>query len=70
MSEEAAAPEGDPGLVESLGAAALDLFEGARGLYSVFVRTLYYTVYGRREKGAVLQQMYEIGNQSLFFITV
>jgi phospholipid/cholesterol/gamma-HCH transport system permease protein len=60
----------DRGFVGDLGAAALDLLDGARGLYSVFVRTLYYSVYGRREKGAVWLQMYEIGNNSLFFITV
>ena len=35
--------------VGSLGAAALDLVDGAKGLYSVFVRTLYYVVRGRRE---------------------
>ena len=42
---------------------------GARELYSVFVRTLFYTVRGRREKGAVAQQLYEIGNKSVFFLT-
>src|SRR6185437_6284600 len=35
-----------------------------------FVRTLYYCARGRREPGAVVRQMYEIGNRSLFFLTV
>lgn len=63
-------PAEEPGVIAELGGAALDLLEGAKGLYSVLVRTLYYSVYGRREKGAILLQMYEIGNKSLFFITV
>jgi phospholipid/cholesterol/gamma-HCH transport system permease protein len=41
-----------------------------RALYSLLARTLYYCVRGRREKGAVLRQMYAIGNRSLFFMTV
>jgi phospholipid/cholesterol/gamma-HCH transport system permease protein len=56
--------------VRDLGAAAIDLFVGARGLYGVFVQTLYYVVRGRREKGATLRQMYAIGNQSLFFVSI
>lgn len=65
--EERGRPEG---LFFDVGAAAIELWEGAKGQYSVLVRTLYYVVYGRREKGALLAQMYEIGNKSLFFITV
>src|SRR4051812_24799114 len=56
--------------VGALGAAALHLLEEGFELYSVFVRTLYYCFRGRREKGAVVAQMYEIGNKSLFFLTV
>ncbi|HSN99798.1 MAG TPA: ABC transporter permease [Candidatus Nanopelagicales bacterium] len=62
------APE--PGGVAALGAQAIHLFHEARDLYSVFVRTLYYCARGRREPGAVLLQMYEIGNRSLFFLSV
>ena len=57
------------GPIGLLGAAAIDLLIGGRELYSVFVRTLFYTFRGRREKGAVVGQMYEIGNRSLFFIS-
>jgi phospholipid/cholesterol/gamma-HCH transport system permease protein len=58
------------GWIGLLGAAAIDLFIGARELYSVFVRTLYYTVRGKREKGVFVRQLYEIGNKSLFFLTI
>src|SRR5512143_2428531 len=58
------------GAVGQLGAAAIDLLIGGRELYSVFVRTLYYTFRGRREKGALVRQMYEIGNRSIFFLSV
>lgn len=63
-----AAPELGP--VGLLGAAAIDLSIGGRELYSVFVRTLYYTFRGRKEKGATLSQMYEIGNRSLLFLCI
>ncbi len=63
-------PHQELGFVGSLGAAAIDLFIGARELYSVFVRTLYYIFRGKREKGAVLRQMYEIGNKSLLFLCI
>jgi phospholipid/cholesterol/gamma-HCH transport system permease protein len=61
---------GEPTGVEALGAAVIDLFNGARDMYSVFVRTLYYTFRGKHEPGAVVTQMYEIGNKSVFFVTV
>ena len=34
------------------------------------MRTLYYSVRGKREPGAVLRQMFEIGNRSAFFLSV
>jgi phospholipid/cholesterol/gamma-HCH transport system permease protein len=58
------------GFVESLGAAAIDLGIGGYEMYSVFVRTLYYIFKGRREKGAVMAQMYAVGNKSLGFICI
>ena len=60
---------GEQGAIASLGAAGLDLFYGAKDLYSVFVRTLYYTVKGRKEPGSTAAQMYEIGNKSIFFLS-
>lgn len=56
--------------VGQLGAAAIELAQGARDLYSVLVRTLYYVVRGKREKGALAEQMYAVGNKSLFFISI
>jgi phospholipid/cholesterol/gamma-HCH transport system permease protein len=72
MTARAGAADHDPGQVEigwigNFGAAAIDLMIGGRELYSVFVRALYYTFNGRREKGAVVKQMYEMGNKSVFF---
>ena len=60
----------EPTGVAALGAGAIELARTAKELYSVLVRTLYYCVYGKREQGAVVQQMYEIGNKSVFFLTV
>ena len=57
------------GTVGLFGAAAIDLLIGGRELYSVFVRALYYMFNGRREKGALVQQMYEMGNKSMFFLS-
>jgi phospholipid/cholesterol/gamma-HCH transport system permease protein len=65
-----AAPTTRPGAVHALGAAAIDLFVGGREMYSVFVRTLYYVVHGRRENRALARQMFEIGNRSVFFISI
>jgi phospholipid/cholesterol/gamma-HCH transport system permease protein len=62
-------PREAQGLVASVGGAVIDLAIGARELYSVFVRALYYTFRGRRDKGAVAQQMYEMGNRSLVFLS-
>src|SRR5471030_234025 len=56
--------------VGDLGATGIDLFVGAREMYSVFVRTLYFSFRGKRDKGAVVQQMYEMGNKSLFFLSI
>ena len=56
--------------VALVGAVALELFQTTRELASLFVQTLYYVVNGRREKGAVLAQMYAIGNRSMFFLSV
>jgi phospholipid/cholesterol/gamma-HCH transport system permease protein len=61
---------GDRGAVAELGAQAIGMFETAKQLYSVFVRTLFYCVRGRHEPGAVAYYCYEIGNKSLFFMTV
>jgi phospholipid/cholesterol/gamma-HCH transport system permease protein len=60
----------EPSGVALIGAEGISLLQTGRELYSIFVRTLYYVFRGRREPGAALEQMYEIGNRSVFFITV
>jgi phospholipid/cholesterol/gamma-HCH transport system permease protein len=60
----------EPTGVGALGARAIELVRAGFELYSVFVRTLYYCFRGRWEKGAMLVQMYEIGNRSVFFLSV
>ena len=57
-------------LAEATGAPVTGVGSELVGVYSVFVRTLYFSVRGRREKGAVAREMFEIGNRSLLFITV
>jgi phospholipid/cholesterol/gamma-HCH transport system permease protein len=65
---ESYAPEASG--VAYLGQQVIHLVNAGLELYSVFVRTLFYVARGRREPGAVLTQMYEIGNKSTFFLTV
>src|SRR5262245_13290792 len=60
----------EPGGVGLIGAEGISLYQTGKELYSIFVRTLYSTFRGRREPGAVMEQCYEIGNKSLFFLTV
>jgi phospholipid/cholesterol/gamma-HCH transport system permease protein len=66
----AAQEEEQRGIAYDVGSTALDLFAGGRELWSVFLRTLHYLVRGKRAKGAVVQQMYEMGNRSLFFMSI
>jgi phospholipid/cholesterol/gamma-HCH transport system permease protein len=56
--------------VAAIGRTLFRLLKAGRDMYSVFVRTLYYVVRGRRERGAVVRQMFEIGNRSVFLLTV
>lgn len=57
-------------VVAAIGAAVIDLWVAGREMYSVFVRTLYFCVKGRREPGAIVHQMYEIGNRSVVFLSI
>lgn len=70
MADAIAEPRSESGVLRDLGAAAIDLGLGARELYSVFVRTLYYVFRGKRERGAVVAQMFSLGNKSLFFVSI
>jgi phospholipid/cholesterol/gamma-HCH transport system permease protein len=68
--ESGGRPVQGPRAVADLGATAMGLFASGRELYAVFVRTLYYAARGKRERGAVLRQMFEVGNRSLAFISI
>jgi phospholipid/cholesterol/gamma-HCH transport system permease protein len=70
MSETVETEAHETGPIFDLGVVGIDLFVGARQLYSVFVATLYYTFRGKRERGAVVAQMHAVGNESLFFLTI
>src|SRR5581483_11715596 len=67
MSEDVQKEEG---FVFTVGAEALAMVRAGFELYSVLVRTLYYVVYGKRDKGATVRQMYEMGNKSVFFLSI
>jgi len=41
----------------------------AEAVWFLFVRVLYYAFRGRRARGAFAEQLYQIGNRSLFFMT-
>lgn len=69
-SATAPAPPKRVGPLMSIGSTALSLLRAGQQIYSLFVRTLYYCVKGQREPGAISYYMYEIGNRSLFFLTV
>jgi phospholipid/cholesterol/gamma-HCH transport system permease protein len=53
-----------------LGRPPLYVISEIFALYRLLARTLYFVVRGKRERGAIVQQMYLIGNRSLFFMTV
>lgn len=53
-----------------VGRFALEAWADVQGLYGVFVRTLYFVVRGKRERGDVVHQMYFMGNKSLPFMCV
>jgi phospholipid/cholesterol/gamma-HCH transport system permease protein len=62
--------EPQPSLAHVVGAAAVGLVRSTAELGSIFIRTLHYCAKGRREPGAVVRQMFEIGNRSVVFLTV
>ncbi|MCA9523829.1 MAG: hypothetical protein KC609_22825, partial [Myxococcales bacterium] len=53
------------GWLASLGRPAISITEQLGGLVELFGLTLIYTFRGKREKHAVLKQMYYIGNKSM-----
>jgi phospholipid/cholesterol/gamma-HCH transport system permease protein len=70
VHDTATAPVTSRGHVGTLGGHAIDAYASTREIFAVFTRTLYYAARGRREKGALVHQMYEIGNRSALFLTI
>ena len=58
------------GRVATVGARALELFASGKALFALFRQTLHYTFRGAPQPGAVLRQMYEVGNRSMLFLCV
>ncbi|MBL8600447.1 MAG: ABC transporter permease [Myxococcales bacterium] len=58
------------GLAADTGQLLIEGVRAFRGLFDVALRTVYWSLKGRREKGVVLEQAFEIGNKSVFFLTV
>jgi phospholipid/cholesterol/gamma-HCH transport system permease protein len=69
-TETTSPPKSEEGLAASVGRAAFEGIESAREIYGVLVRTLYYVARARTDRDAVFRQMYEIGNRSVFLLTV
>ncbi len=63
-------PPRQRGLLATLGGHGIDAYASTREVWAVLTRTLYYAVRGKRDKGALVRQMYEIGNRSALFLTI
>ena len=59
-----------PGFLHALGGSALDIGRDVRDILQLLARTTKVIMRGRFERQAVLEQMHQIGNESVFFITV
>jgi len=57
-------------LLGAIGRPIVEVWETITEIGRIFMLTLYYLFNGRRRWRAVLDQMYEIGNRSLVFITL
>ena len=56
--------------IRELGAGAVSLGDASRQLIGVLTATFIGAIRGRRPKGEVMNQMYQVGNRSLLFVTV
>ena len=68
--EDEVTPPPPTGAVARLGEEALTFVQTGRELYGIFIRTLYFCVRGRREPGSIAFYMHEVGNKSVFFLSV
>jgi len=58
------------GLLVTVGAPLVAAGRDLGSLWRLFAQTLWFAVRGKRERGAVLAQMFELGNRSLFFVSM
>jgi phospholipid/cholesterol/gamma-HCH transport system permease protein len=65
-----ATPAALDSFVRSVGRQAMTSLSGAAATLRLLVRVVYYVLRGRRERGAMVRQMYEIGSRSVFLLTV
>ncbi len=56
--------------LRAVGTPVVEVAQTIRGIFELLGLTLYYVVRGKRRPGAVVAQMYEIGNRSIVFIAV
>jgi phospholipid/cholesterol/gamma-HCH transport system permease protein len=57
-------------IARAIGEPIVEVARTIAGIFEVFGLTIYYIFRGKRRPGAVVAQMYEIGNRSLVFIAV
>lgn len=53
-----------------VGSALFGIADAARELWRILLGTIRYSLWGKRPKGEVWNQMYQVGNKSLLFICV
>lgn len=67
-------PSAAPGvfvrLLEAIGAPVVEVVRDVRALLATFARTVHFAVRGKIERRQVFEQMYVIGNRSVFFVSV
>lgn len=51
-----------------IGEPMLEIYGILRGIAATFGLTLYYTLYGRKRRDDIFEQMFDIGNRSVIFI--
>jgi phospholipid/cholesterol/gamma-HCH transport system permease protein len=57
-------------MITRLGATVLEWLRAARELWMIYVETITGLVRGRRPRGEVVRQLFQIGNKSLLFVIV
>ena len=72
MSDKASspAPAAGPGLLIALGGPFVALGRELRGLFEMLARTVVLAIRGRRDRRTIVEQAYQMGNRSVFFLSV